>query len=127
MGASDEQPAPKDDNRFFKAMSAEEYRKAAKPQVHTLTRWEYEQMTRALDKRPMPAPSQALQNAVKPGTMNSPVLLPADDLSAGVEASRSCRSERSEESVPPAVTGGNETDPSTPLRSAQDDTLIPDP
>ena len=120
-GASDEQPAPKDDNRFFKAMSAEEYRKAAKPQVHTLTRWEYEQMTRALDKRPMPAPSQALQNAVKPGTMNSPVLLPGDDLSAGVEASRSCHSERSEESVLPAVTGGNETGPSTPLRSAQDD------
>ena len=126
---------PEKENRFFKAMSAEEYRKAAKPQVHTLTRWEYEQMTKALDKRPMPAPSQALQNAVKPGTMNSPVQIPADEAAAPArppvgaaigrppeaEASRSCHSERSEESVPPALTGGNETDPSTPLRSAQDD------
>ena len=79
-------PAPKDDNRFFKAMSAEEYRKAAKPQVHTLTRWEYEQMTKALDKRPMPAPSEALQNAVRPTTLNSPVLLPTDDPETPEEA-----------------------------------------
>ena len=72
-------PAQKDDNRFFKAMSAEEYRKAAKPQVHTLTRWEYEQMTKALNKAPVPAPSQALRDAVRPGTLNSPVQVPADD------------------------------------------------
>ncbi len=78
-GASDDQPAPKDDNRFFKAMSAEEYRKAAKPQVHTLTRWEYEQMTRALNKGPAPAPSQAMREAVKAATLNSPIETPTDD------------------------------------------------
>jgi DNA mismatch repair protein MutL len=78
-GSSDDRPAPKDDNRFFKAMSAEDYRKAAKPQVHTLTRWEYEQMTRALNKAPAPAPSQALRDAVKTGTLNSPVELPEDE------------------------------------------------
>ena len=72
-------PAQKDDNRFFKAMSAEEYRGKAKPQVHTLTRWEYEQMTKALNKAPVPAPSQALREAVRPGTLNSPVQVPADD------------------------------------------------
>ena len=79
-GTSDDRPAPKDDNRFFKAMSAEEYRGKAKPQVHTLTRWEYEQMTKALNKTPAPAPSQALREAVRPGTLNSPVQTPLDDL-----------------------------------------------
>ncbi|MBR3077537.1 MAG: DNA mismatch repair endonuclease MutL [Oscillospiraceae bacterium] len=74
---------PEKENRFFKAMSAEEYRKAAKPQVHTLTRWEYEQMTKALDKRPMPAPSQALQNAVQAAPLNSPVALPDHEEAAG--------------------------------------------
>ena len=74
--AASEAEAP--ENRFFKAMSAEEYRKAAKPQVHTVTRWEYEQMTKTLNKRPMPEPSQALRAAVRPGPMNSPVLLPGD-------------------------------------------------
>ncbi len=69
-------PAPND--RFFKAMSAEEYRKVAKPPVHTMTRWEYEQMTRALQKNPVPAPSQALQDAVKTTTLHSPVELPND-------------------------------------------------
>ena len=68
--------APND--RFFKAMSAEEYRKVAKPPVHTMTRWEYEQMTRALQKNPVPAPSQALQDAVKATTLHSPVELPDD-------------------------------------------------
>ena len=68
--------APND--RFFKAMSAEEYRKVAKPPVHTMTRWEYEQMTRALQKNPVPAPSQALQDAVKTTTLHSPVELPND-------------------------------------------------
>ncbi len=85
-GTFDDRPAPKEDNRFFKAMSAEEYRKAVKPQVHTLTRWEYEQMSRALNKRPMPAPSEALQNAVRPTTLNSPVLLPTDDPETPEEA-----------------------------------------
>ena len=70
-------PAPND--RFFKAMSAEEYRKVAKPPVHTMTRWEYEQMTRALQKNPVPAPSQALQDAVKATTLHSPVELPNDE------------------------------------------------
>ena len=60
-------------------MSAEDYRKAAKPQVHTLTRWEYEQMTRALNKAPAPTPSQALREAVKTGTLNSPVEPPEDE------------------------------------------------
>ena len=69
--------APND--RFFKAMSAEEYRKVAKPPVHTMTRWEYEQMTRALQKNPVPAPSQALQDAVKATTLHSPVELPNDE------------------------------------------------
>ena len=81
-GASDDRPVPKDDNRFFKAMSAEDYRKAAKPakpQVHTLTRWEYEQMTKALNKAPAPAPSQALREAVKANTLNSPIEAPTDD------------------------------------------------
>ncbi len=64
------------DNRFFKAMSAEEYRKAAKPQVHTLTRWEYEQMSKALQKNPIPPAGQALRDAVRPATLNSPVELP---------------------------------------------------
>ncbi len=75
----DARSAPNNDNRFFKAMSAEEYRGKAKPQVHTLTRWEYEQMTKALNKAPVPAPSQALRDAVRPGTLNSPVQVPADD------------------------------------------------
>ena len=81
-GTPEDRPVPKDDNRFFKAMSAEEYRKAAKPakpQVHTLTRWEYEQMTKALNKGPAPAPSQALRDAVRPGTLNSPVQQPEDE------------------------------------------------
>ena len=69
--------APND--RFFKAMSAEEYRKAAKPPVHTMTRWEYEQMSKALDKRPMPEPSQALRDAVKATPLHSPVELPDDE------------------------------------------------
>ncbi len=78
-GASDDRPAPIDDNRFFKAMSAEEYRGKAKPQVHTLTRWEYEQMTKALNKGPAPVPSQALREAVKAGTLNSSVQTPLDE------------------------------------------------
>ena len=57
-------------------MSAEEYRKAAKPQVHTLTRWEYEQMSKALQKNPIPPAGQALRDAVRPATLNSPVELP---------------------------------------------------
>ena len=78
--------AQKDDNRFFKAMSAEEYRGKAKPQVHTLTRWEYEQMTKALNKAPVPAPSQALREAVRPGTLNSPVQVPAEEPETQEEA-----------------------------------------
>ncbi len=64
------------DNRFFKAMTAEEYRKAAKPQVHTLTRWEYEQMSKSLQKNPVPPAGKALRDAVHPATLNSPVELP---------------------------------------------------
>ena len=89
-GASDDRPAPKDDKRFFKAMSAEEYRKAAKPanpQLHTLTRREYEQMAKALDKAPRPEPSQALQNAIRPTTLNSPILLPEDEQSLPISPS----------------------------------------
>ena len=75
-----DRPAPKDDNRFFKSMSAEEYRKSGKsqPQVHTVTRWEYEQMTKALQTGPKPTPSRTLLDAVKAGTLNSPVTLPTD-------------------------------------------------
>ncbi|MBR7010785.1 MAG: DNA mismatch repair endonuclease MutL [Oscillospiraceae bacterium] len=127
-GTFDDRPAPKDDNRFFKAMSAEEYRKAAKPQVHTLTRWEYEQMTKALDKLPMPAPSEALQNAVRPTTLNSPVLLPTDEdeaiASPSVILSALKDSPRFEAKNPfSADTEAlqRKTGPSTPLRSAQDD------
>ncbi|MBO4419437.1 MAG: DNA mismatch repair endonuclease MutL [Oscillospiraceae bacterium] len=69
---------PQPDNRFFKAMSAEEYRKAAKPPVHTMTRWEYEQMTKTLQKNPMPPAGPALQEAVKAASLNSPVELPED-------------------------------------------------
>ena len=79
-----------DDSRFFRAMSAEEYRKAAKPQVHTVTRWEYEQMTKALNKRPLPEPSAALQQAVKtPAALNSPILLPDDQPAATTDATSS--------------------------------------
>ena len=84
-GASDEQAAPKDDNRFFKAMSAEEYRKAAKPQPNTVSRRDYERLAQVLERRTMPAPSQALREAVKAGTMNSSVLLPGDDPAAESE------------------------------------------
>ena len=77
-GTSDDRPAPKDDNRFFKAMSAEEYRKAARPQPNTVSRRDYEQLAQVLERRQMPAPSQALQDAVRPGTLNSPILLPGD-------------------------------------------------
>ncbi|MBR6376750.1 MAG: DNA mismatch repair endonuclease MutL [Oscillospiraceae bacterium] len=78
-GPSDDRPAPKEtDKRFFKAMSAEEYRKAAKPQVHTVTRWEYEQMTKTLGWQPMPEPSQALRDAVRPPSLHGPSL-PMDD------------------------------------------------
>ena len=66
------------DNRFFKAMSVEEYRKAAKPPVHTMTRWEYEQMSKALQKNPIPPAGPALREAVKAATLNSPVELPGD-------------------------------------------------
>ena len=76
---SGQMASPKDDNRFFKAMSAGEYRKIAKPQPRTVTAREYEQMARALSERPMPAPGRALQDAVRAATMNSPVLLPRDE------------------------------------------------
>ena len=69
---------PETDKRFFKAMSAEEYRKAAKPQVHTVTRWEYEQMLKTLGRQPMPEPSQALRDAVRPPSLHGPSL-PMDD------------------------------------------------
>ena len=75
-GSEESVPPASTDNRFFKAMSAEEYRKAAKPQVHTLTRWEYEQMSKALQKNPIPPAGQALRDAVRPATLNSPVELP---------------------------------------------------
>ena len=88
---------PYGENRFFKAMSAEDYRKAAKPQVHTLTRWEYEQMTKALNKAPAPAPSQALREAVRSGTLNSPVQQPEDDAPAG-----------SDPQIAPVIAGGND-------------------
>ena len=72
------EPASGSDNRFFKAMTAEEYRKAAKPQVHTLTRWEYEQMSKTLQKNPIPPASQTLLDAVRPATLHSPVELPGE-------------------------------------------------
>ena len=59
-------PASPSDNRFFKTMTAEEYRAAGKPSgkpaqpVHTVTRWEYEQMTKALQTGPKAEPSRAL-------------------------------------------------------------------
>ena len=74
------------DNRFFKAMSAEEYRKVAKPQVHTMTRWEYAQMTKALEKTKLPEASAALQQAVRPGTLNSSVALPTDETEGSAAA-----------------------------------------
>ena len=73
-----DRPAPKDDNRFFKAMSAEEYRKAAKPPANTLSRRDYEQLSRALETGPRPAPSQALRDAVGPVSLHSPVQLPEE-------------------------------------------------
>ena len=67
-------------DRFFQAMSAEEYRKTAKPQVHTLTRWEYEQMTKTLQKNPVPPASTSLLDAVRPAPLHSPVELPGEEI-----------------------------------------------
>ena len=75
QGSGDPRQAPSDarpvpDERFFQSMSAEEYRAAAKPgakpgraqgPVHTLTRWEYEQMQKAISKAPKAEPSRALR------------------------------------------------------------------
>ena len=74
-----EAPRPDAENRFFKAMSAEEYRKAAKPQPRTVTAQDCGKLMQALSERPMPAPSRALQDAVRTASLNSPVLLPEDD------------------------------------------------
>ena len=70
-------------------MSAEEYRKVAKPQVHTMTRWEYAQMTKALEKTKLPEASAALQQAVRPGTLNSSVALPTDETEGSAAAGTS--------------------------------------
>ena len=72
------------DPNFFRTMTAEEYRSGGKPAgkpaqpIHTVTRWEYEQMTKALQTGPKPTPSRTLLDAVKAGTLNSPVTLPTD-------------------------------------------------
>ena len=120
MSAPQTEIKPVTNPDFFKAMSAEEYRKAAKPQVHTLTRWEYEQMSRALNKRPMPAPSETLQNAVRPTTLNSPVLLPTDEDEA-IASPSVILSEAKNPFSADTEALQRKTGPSTPLRSAQDD------
>lgn len=59
-------PVSPSDGQFFKTMTAEAYRSAGKPSgkpaqpVHTVTRWEYEQMTKLLRDGPKAEPSQAL-------------------------------------------------------------------
>ena len=108
------------DKRFFRAMSAEEYRKAAKPQVHTVTRWEYEQMSKALGSKPMPEPSQALQNAVQAGSLNSPVLLPGEEDEL-ISSPAVIPSEAKNPFPAEAEAAEGRTGPSAPLRSAQDD------
>ncbi|MBQ1371519.1 MAG: DNA mismatch repair endonuclease MutL [Oscillospiraceae bacterium] len=62
--------------RFFKAMTAEEYRKLAKPAPRSISRQDYEQLAAVLQSAPPPAPSQALQEAVKTGSLHSPVQRP---------------------------------------------------
>ncbi len=112
------EPKPAANPDFFKAMRAEEYRKAAKPQVHTLTRWEYEQMSRTLGEKPMPAPSRALQEAVRPTTLNSPILLPGEEdeaLSLPSVLPGEAKDPRSAAEAAPGETG-----PSTPLPAPQD-------
>ena len=76
-------PAPKPNPDFFRTMSAEEYRSGgakkpaqAPPQVHTVTRWEYEQMAKALQTGPRPEPSRSLREAVHTTQLHSPVRLP---------------------------------------------------
>jgi len=119
--ASDRQQAApaSPDNRFFKAMTAEEYRKAAKPQVHTLTRWEYEQMSKSLQKNPVPPAGKALRDAVHPATLNSPVELPGDG--AAEMHNAECRMQNDGSGNRQSGTGDRGTEPSTPLRSARDD------
>ena len=65
--------------RFFKAMSAEDYRKAVKPQPRTVSQQGFAQWTKALERSPMPEPSRALQDAVRAASLNSPVQLPAQE------------------------------------------------
>ena len=92
-------PGPKPD--FFRTMTAEEYRASggnapgtagkapskSRPPVHTMTRWEYEQMTKALQKGPKPAPSQTLLEQLgKTPALHSDVRLPTDE-EAGLEGS----------------------------------------
>ena len=78
----------KPDPGFYRSMSAEEYRAADKggrpaspsrPQVHTVTRWEYEQMAKALEKGPKPEPCPAFEAALRAPALHSAVQLPRDD------------------------------------------------
>ena len=65
------------ENRFFQAMSAEEYRKVAKPPVRSISRQDYEQLAAVLHSAPPPVPSQALQEAFKAESLHSPLQRPA--------------------------------------------------
>ena len=91
---------------FFRTMTAEEYRSAggktggsgkepgdasgadaggkrssrSRPAVHTMTQWEYEQMTKALQRGPKAEPSKAMLEEIgKAPALHSEVLLSADD------------------------------------------------
>ena len=70
-------------NEAFRSMTAAEFRKSAPSPVHTMTRWEYEQVSRALQKAPKVEPSQTMVDETfrksAPTTLHSPVTLPAEE------------------------------------------------
>ena len=70
-------------NEAFRSMTAAEFRKSAPSPVHTMTRWEYEQVSRALQKAPKVEPSQTMVDETfrksAPTTLHSTVTLPAEE------------------------------------------------
>lgn len=90
--ASEHAAAPKPRTDFFQHRTAEEYRSAAKPEragkperpakaepMHTVTRWEYEQLAKTLETAPKAEPSKATKEQIfSKTTLHSPVQIPGD-------------------------------------------------
>ncbi len=67
----------------FRSMTAAEYRKSAPPPVHTMTKWEYEQVSKALQAGPKAEPSRTMVAETfrkpEPAALHSPVTRPAEE------------------------------------------------